>query len=140
MRTALYTGSTPVNARSPGEIIVGPTIDMHYGKVCRTDRKSSSDVRFSLSDEFDFFNKPELAATIASAETARRMTLDLGAATSIDASILGLFVGIARRRKLIGASQVHIVNVAAGIRKLFTICKLESVFRLAGPTATPQVT
>lgn len=132
MRAALYTGSTLANARSPGEVIVGSIIDMRYGSVCRTDCKSSSYVRFSLAGEFDIFNKAKLAAVIEDAITSRRITLDLAKTKYIDASILGLFAGIARRRLLSGASQVRIVNAADGVRRLFSICKLNSAFRLEG--------
>lgn len=130
MRTAVFTGSAPVNARSPAEVVVGSAVDMHYGKVCRTDYTLSSNVRFSLQGEFDIFNKSELAAAMEGAATPRRLTLDLRGTTFIDASILGVFVGIAQRRVLASASQVRIVNAAQNVRRLFSICELDAVFRL----------
>jgi anti-anti-sigma factor len=58
----------------------------------------------------------------------RTITIDLTQTTFIDASILGVLVRLADRCRKHNAGQMRIVNANGHLRKLFSICELESAF------------
>ena len=108
----------------------GSMIDQAYGQVCRIDSKDVSYVRFTMSGEFDIYNKPRLAEALGPAVACSRLTLDFARTRLIDASILGLLAGIARQRLQLGATQVRVLNTQTNVRRLFDICKMSRAFEM----------
>lgn len=139
MRTTLRAKSTESGTLVFAGTETGSIMATTYGRVCRIDSKDISYARFAMSGEFDLYNKPRLAEALEPAVACPRMTLDFARTLLIDASILGLLAGIARRRLQSGTAQVHIVNVQDRVRRLFDICKMSGVvemdseFALVGP-------
>jgi anti-anti-sigma factor len=86
------------------------------------------EVRFSLQGDLDLSDKSRLAAALGSDTDSQRLTIDLASATFIDASILGVFVHVARRRRAINADRLRIVNVSSHFRRIVSLCKLDDVF------------
>jgi anti-sigma B factor antagonist len=86
-----------------------------------------SEPRFSLHGDFDISNKRQLSATLEPFIDAQRHTVDLARATFIDASTLGIFLRIARRRGEINATRFRIINVSARFRRIFSLCGLDGV-------------
>ena len=130
MRTTQRAKSTKSGAPVVAGTETGSMIDTTYGRVCRIDSKDVSYARFTVSGEFDFYNKPQLAEALESTVSCPWVTLDFARTRLIDASILGLLAGIARRRLQLGAAQVRIVNAGAGVHRLFDICKMGGVFEM----------
>ena len=81
-----------------------------------------------LSGEFDVYNKRQLAATLASCVAYRTMTIDLAHTRFIDAGTIGVFARFARLRCELGAVQLRIINVNRFIFRLFSICRLDTLF------------
>lgn len=110
-------------------------IAMMDGSIRRFAGKNTQDVYFTLYDEFDICNKSQLSAALEESVGYRKITIDLAQTTFIDASILGVFVRLAGRCRKHNAGQVQIVNANGYIRKLFSICGLESVFGIENRSA-----
>lgn len=102
--------------------------DKLRGQVHRSVGDSSSDVRLYLRGEFDIHNKGQLASTLASTLANRTVTIDLAETRFIDAGIIGVFARFAGLRRELEAAQLRIVNVNKFIFKLFSICRLETIF------------
>ena len=102
--------------------------EMMRGSIRRFGGKNAYDVCFTLHDEFDICNTSQLSAALDQSVGYRTITIDLAQTTFIDASILGVFVRLADRCRKHNAGQVRIVNANGHLRKLFSICELESVF------------
>lgn len=100
--------------------------------ILRAQSKNDSEICFSPCGDFDIYNKGEFAAALRQGVTYQTFVIDLARTTYIDASILGVLVGLARRRKIANASPIRIIHVRDQIRKLFTICELESIFDIGG--------
>lgn len=81
-----------------------------------------------LSGEFDIYNKRQLAATLASSVAYPTITIDLAETRFIDAGIMGVFARFAGLRRELGAAQLRIVNVNKLIFRLFSICRLDTLF------------
>jgi anti-anti-sigma factor len=103
-------------------------IEMMHGRVRRAVRESVSDVCFYLSGEFDIYNKRQLSATLASSVAYPAITIDLAQTRFIDVGIIGVFARFAGLRRELGAAQLRIVNVNKFIFKLFSICRLDTLF------------
>ena len=130
MRTTLRAKSTKSGAHVVAGTETGSMIDTTYGRVCRIDSEDVSYARFAMSGEFDLYNKPQLAEVLEYAVACSWVTLDFARTRLIDASILGLLAGIARRRLQLGLAQVRIVNAGAGVHRLFDICKMSGIFEM----------
>ena len=102
--------------------------EMLHGHVRRAVCERISDVCLYLRGEFDIYNKRELAALLASSAAYRTITVDLAQTRFIDASILGVFARFADLRRELEAAQLRIVNVNRFIFKLFSICRLDTLF------------
>jgi len=87
-----------------------------------------SEARFSLHGEFDILNKRQLFATLEPYIDSQRLTVDLANATFIDASTVGIFAHIARRRREIDATRFRMINVGSHFRRIFSLCALNDVF------------
>lgn len=124
IHSATYKGSTP--------IIPDRTI------VCAQSRNDSA-ICFSPCGDFDIYNKDELAAALRQGIAYPTFVVDLERTTYIDASILGVLVGLARRRKISDATPIRIIHVRDQIHKLFTICKLEHIFDIGGELAAAPI-
>lgn len=101
---------------------------MLHGHVRRAVCDSISDVCLYLRGEFDIYNKRELAAMLASSAAYRTITIDLAQTRFIDAGTIGLFARLASLRRELGAIELRIVNVNRFIFKLFSICRLDTLF------------
>lgn len=101
---------------------------MMHGRVQRAVSESISDVCLYLCGEFDIYNKQQLAATLASSVAYRTITIDLAQTRFIDAGIIGVFAGFAGLRRELGAAPFRIINVNKFIFRLFSICRLDSLF------------
>jgi anti-anti-sigma factor len=101
---------------------------MLHGRAHRAVRESNSDMCLGLSGEFDIYNKRQLAATLASCVAYRTITIDLAQTRFIDAGIIGVFARFAYLRREIGAVQLRIINVNKFIFRLFSICRLDTLF------------
>ena len=113
MGTAHFAGSAGRDNGGGAEIkaVRGDTIR----RVAGLDK---SEARFSLRGEFDISNKWQLFAALTPCVDFQTFTIDLAYATFIDASILGVFVQVARRRQQIDAKRLRIVNVSTHFRKI----------------------
>lgn len=103
-------------------------VAMMHGSIRHFAGKNTQDVYFALHDEFDICNKPQLSAALEESVGYRTITIDLAQTTFLDASILGVFVRLSDRCRKHNAGQVRIVNANSHLRKLFSICELESIF------------
>ncbi len=135
MRTTPRAKSTKSGTRAAEGTETGSLIDIPYGNVRRIDPKNVSCARFNISGEFDLYNKPRLAKALEGGVACPRMTLDLARTRLIDASILGLLAGIARRRLQMGTARLCLVNVQARVRRLFDICEMNGAFDMASEFA-----
>lgn len=128
----LTRGGSPVIApreasRQPAAHLTD-VFEMMHGRVQRAVSESISDVCLYLCGEFDIYNKQQLAATLASSVAYRTITIDLAQTRFIDAGIIGVFARFADLRRELDAAQLRIVNVDRFIFKLFSICRLNSLF------------
>lgn len=103
-------------------------VEMMHGRVYRAVSEGISDMCLGLSGEFDIYNKCQLAATLASNVAYPAITIDLAQTRFIDAGIIGVFARFAGLRRELGASQLRIVNANKFICKLFSICRLGTLF------------
>jgi anti-sigma B factor antagonist len=106
------------------------TVDFTHlrnNNVRRAAALDESEPRFSLHGDFDIANKRQLSATLEPFIDAQRLTVDLARATFIDASTLGIFLRIARRRGEINATRFRIINVSTRFRRIFSLCGLDDV-------------
>lgn len=94
----------------------------------RAQSKDNSEICFSPCGDFDVYNKDVLAAALEQGIAYPTFVLDLAQTAYIDASILGVLVGLARRRQVANAAPIRIINVSDQTRKLFAICEMESIF------------
>lgn len=101
---------------------------MDRGSIRCSTGKNRSHAHFSLYDEFDIFNKNQLCAALEGSVGYQTVTIDLAHTTFIDASILGIFVRLAGRRRKQHAARVRVVNASTHVSRLFSICQLERVF------------
>jgi anti-anti-sigma factor len=93
-----------------------------------------------MHGDFDLSNKRELAEALQPYIASQTLTVDLSNATFIDASTLGVFVHIARRRGELNASRLRIIHGNPHFRRIFSLCELNSVFDIeerAARTAQP---
>ena len=81
---------------------------MRNDNIRRVAGLDESEPRFSLHGDFDIANKRQLSAALEPYIDSQRLTVDLAHATFIDASTLGMFVHIARRRREINATRFRI--------------------------------
>ncbi len=107
---------------------------MMHGSVRRVAGKNSADAYF-LSDEFDIYNRSQLFAALEESIGYRSVTIDLAHTTFIDAGILGVLVRLANGCGQNNGARVSIVNASTYIRRLFTICQLESILDMEGHRA-----
>lgn len=87
-----------------------------------------SEARFSLHGEFDISNKWQLFAALEPCIDSQTLTIDLADATFIDASTLGIFLQVARRRRELNATRLRIVDVSTHFRRILSLCELDDVF------------
>lgn len=121
------------------DVAGGDVIPMIHGSIRRIAGKNSPDAYVSLYDEFDIYNKGQLSTALEESVGCRTITIDLAHTTFIDASILGVLVGLAGRCRKHNAAQVRIVNASTYLRRLFSICQLENVFDIEDQrTHTPK--
>lgn len=92
---------------------------MRSDNIRRIAGLDESEHRFSLHGDFDIANERQLSATLEPFIDAQRLTVDLARATFIDASTLGIFVHIARRRREIDATRFRMINVNTHFRRIF---------------------
>jgi anti-anti-sigma factor len=95
-----------------------------------------SEARFSLRGEFDISNKWQLFAALTPYVASQTFTIDLAHATFIDASTLGVFVHVARRRRELNATRLRIVKSSAHFRRIFSLCELDDVFKIEDEAAS----
>ena len=124
----------PANAKPFNQARVPPSgaevIAMMNGSVCRFAGKNTPDAFFTLCGEFDICNESQLSGTLDESVGYRTVTIDLAQTTFIDASILGVLVRLEGRCRKHNAGHVQIINANAHLRKLFSICGLDSTFGL----------
>ncbi len=106
------------------------TIEMMHGHARRVARTGISDVCFSLFGEFDIYNKHHLADALASHIAFRTVTLDFAQTKFIDAGILGVLARFAGLRRDVGAARLQLINVNRHFRRLLSICRLDTNFRI----------
>jgi anti-anti-sigma factor len=94
-----------------------------------------SAICFALCGDFDIFNRDKLAAALTQGVAYPTLAVDFTRTTYIDASILGVLVGLAGRRQASNAAPIRIFCGSDQIRKLFAICELESMFDIRGELA-----
>jgi anti-anti-sigma factor len=104
-------------------------------QIRRSAGLDESEARFSLRGEFDISNKRHLSASLEPHMASQTLTVDLAHVTFIDASILGVFVQVARCRRGLNATQLRIVNVGTHLRRILSLCHLDDVFDIEGVRA-----
>jgi len=127
--TAKPSSLTPFQPTARG-VVGADLIAMNHGSILDIARENTLDAYFFLFDEFDIYNKGQLCATLEESVGSLAVTIDLTHTTFIDASILGVFVGLAVRCREHNAARVRIVNASAHLRRLFSICRLEAIFEI----------
>ncbi len=104
-------------------------IETPTGSITRVDGKRDA-VSFMLDGSFDINNKNQLSAALAEATRCRSIAIDLARTTYIDASIIGVFANVARKRRDDGFGKLQITNVSVQLCRLFSICELDKAFNL----------
>jgi anti-anti-sigma factor len=91
----------------------------------------SEPVTITLSGDYDFSSKGLLAALLSPAETAKRAIIDLTKANYIDCSCLEIFILLRKKMLLLnGYADIRLVGVSRHMKKIFTLCGLETLFSL----------
>ncbi len=124
----LGSGINDYGAASHKAVHLVDSIEMMHGRVHRAVHESSSQICLRLSGDFDIYNKRELAATLASYVAYPAITIDLAQTRFIDGGIIGVFARFATLRRELGGAQLRIVNCNTFMFKLFSICRLDTLF------------
>ena len=96
-------------------------------------RRNKEDVQvFELSGEIDFHTSPELRGQLLKVveKQASRVLVDLKRVSYIDSSGLATFVEALQKMKRVNG-QLVLAGLAAAVKSVFEIAKLDSVFLLA---------
>ena len=97
-------------------------------------REVQTEVKAALFEgDLDFHSSPEVRSELsklADSQT-KKIIIDLKKVSYIDSSGLATFVELFQRMKRYGGELV-LFNLTQGVRSVFEIAKLDSVFRLAG--------
>jgi len=88
---------------------------------------------FELSGELDFHNTPQVRDKVHEvlSKQAKKVVFNLKGVTYIDSSGLAVFVETLQKMKRYGGKLV-LSELAAPVRSVFEIAKLDKVFTLAG--------
>ena len=86
-----------------------------------------------LEGDLDFHSSPELRSELAKLAERKAPTIlvDLKGVGYIDSSGLATFVELFQRMKRYGG-KLALFNLSAGVRSVFEIAKLDTIFKLAG--------
>ena len=86
-----------------------------------------------LSGELDYHSSPELRSELTKLAERKAPTIliDLKNVAYIDSSGLATFVELFQRMKRYGG-KLALFNLGAGVRSVFEIAKLDTIFKLAG--------
>jgi anti-anti-sigma factor len=103
---------------------------LNTANIRRVADLGESEPCFSLHGDFDIANKRQLSEILEPYIDSQRLTVDLAHVTFIDASIVGIFVRIARRRREIDATRFRIINVSTRFRRIFSLCGLDDVLEI----------
>lgn len=95
--------------------------------ACRIAALDGDSAHLLLRGDFGRSDALRLFELLALDAARRNLTVDLAQTTYIDASILGVFARIAKRRRDLRVPQLRVVNTPEHIRALFSMCEFEEM-------------